>query len=31
MESILGPLDTSATYGPLYLPRLFVRMENLVE
>jgi hypothetical protein len=30
MESILGPLGTSATSGLLYLSRVIVRMENLV-
>jgi hypothetical protein len=31
VESILGPLGTAATSGLLYLPRVIVRMENLVE
>jgi hypothetical protein len=31
MESILGPLGTSATTGLLYLPRVTVMIENLVE
>jgi hypothetical protein len=31
VESILGPLGTSATTGLLYLPRVIVMMENLVE
>jgi hypothetical protein len=31
VESKLGPLGTSATSGLLYLPRVIVRMENLVE
>jgi hypothetical protein len=31
VESILGPLGTAATTGPLYLPRVIVRMEKLVE
>jgi hypothetical protein len=31
VESILGPLGTVATTGPLYLPRVIVRMENSVE
>jgi hypothetical protein len=31
MESKLGPLGTSATSGLLYLPRVIVRMDNLVE
>jgi hypothetical protein len=31
VESILGPLGTEATPGLLYLPRLIVRMEKLVE
>jgi hypothetical protein len=31
MESILGPLGTAATPGLLYLPRVIVRMEKLVE
>jgi hypothetical protein len=31
MESKLGPLGASATSGLLYLPRVIVRMENLVE
>jgi hypothetical protein len=31
MESILGPLGTSVTTGLLYLPRVIVMMENLVE
>jgi hypothetical protein len=31
VESKLGPLGTSATSGLLYLPRVIMRMENLVE
>jgi hypothetical protein len=31
VESILGPLGTAATPGLLYLPRVIVRMENLME
>jgi hypothetical protein len=31
MEFILGPLGMSATSGLLYLPRVIVRMENVVE
>jgi hypothetical protein len=31
VESILGPLGTSATTGLVYLPRVTVMMENLVE
>jgi hypothetical protein len=31
VECNLGPLGTSATSGLLYLPRVIVRMENLVE
>jgi hypothetical protein len=31
VESILGPLGTAAITGLLYLPRLIVRMEKLVE
>jgi hypothetical protein len=31
VESKLGPLDTSATSGLLYLARVIVRMENLLE
>jgi hypothetical protein len=31
VESILGPLGTAATSGLLYLPRVIVRMEKLVE
>jgi hypothetical protein len=33
VESKLGPLGTSATFnlGLLYLPRVIVRLENLVE
>jgi hypothetical protein len=31
VESKLGPLGTSATSGLLYLPRVIVKMENLVE
>jgi hypothetical protein len=31
VESILGPLGTVATTGLLYLPRVIVRMEKLVE
>jgi hypothetical protein len=31
VESILGPLGTSATSGLLYLPQVIVRAENLVE
>jgi hypothetical protein len=31
VESKLGPLGTSATSGLLYLPRVIVRMENLME
>jgi hypothetical protein len=31
VESILGPLGTSATTGLLYLPRMIAMMENLVE
>jgi hypothetical protein len=31
VESKLGPLGTSATYWPIYLPRVIVRMENLLE
>jgi hypothetical protein len=31
VESILGPLGTAATTGLLYLPRVNVRMEKLVE
>jgi hypothetical protein len=31
VESILGPLGTSATTGLLYLPRVIVMIENLVE
>jgi hypothetical protein len=31
MESKLGSLGTSAASGLLYLPRVIVRMENLVE
>jgi hypothetical protein len=31
VESILGPLGTAATTGLLYLPRVIVRMEKLVE
>jgi hypothetical protein len=30
MQSVLGPLGTSATSGLLYLPRVIVRMDNLV-
>jgi hypothetical protein len=31
VESILGPLGTAATTGLLYLPRVIVKMEKLVE
>jgi hypothetical protein len=31
LESKLGPLGTLATSGLLYLPRVIVRMKNLVE
>jgi hypothetical protein len=31
VEFKLGPLGTSATSGLFYLPRMIVRMENLVE
>jgi hypothetical protein len=31
VESILSPVGTSATSGLLYLPRMIVKMENLVE
>jgi hypothetical protein len=31
VESILGPLGTSATTGLLYLPQVIVMMENLVK
>jgi hypothetical protein len=31
VESILGPLGTAATPGLLYLPRVIVRIEKLVE
>jgi hypothetical protein len=31
VESKLGPLGTSATSGLLYLPRVIVRMKNVVE
>jgi hypothetical protein len=31
VESILGPLGTSASSGLLYTLRVIVRMENLVE
>jgi hypothetical protein len=31
MESILGPFGTAATPGLLYLPRVIMRMEKLVE
>jgi hypothetical protein len=31
VESKLGPLGTSATPGLIYLPRVIVRVENLVE
>jgi hypothetical protein len=31
MESIFGPLGTSATTGLLYLPRVIVMIENLGE
>jgi hypothetical protein len=31
VESKVGPLDTSATSGLLYLHRVTVRMENFVE
>jgi hypothetical protein len=31
MDAILGPLGTTATPGLLYLPRVIVRMEKLVE
>jgi hypothetical protein len=31
VESKLGPLGTSATSGLMYLPRVIVTMENLVE
>jgi hypothetical protein len=31
METKLGPLGRSVTSGLLYLPRVIVRMENLVE
>jgi hypothetical protein len=31
VESILGPLGASATTGPLYLPRVIVMMEKLVQ
>jgi hypothetical protein len=31
VESILGPLGTAAIPGLLYLPRVIVRMEKLVE
>jgi hypothetical protein len=31
VDSILGPLNTAATTGLLYLPRVIVRMEKLVE
>jgi hypothetical protein len=31
VESKLGPLDTAATSGLFYLPRVIVRMEKLVE
>jgi hypothetical protein len=31
VESILGPLDTAGTPGLLYLPRVIVRIEKLVE
>jgi hypothetical protein len=31
VESKLGPIGTSATSGLLYLPRVIVRMEKLVE
>jgi hypothetical protein len=31
VESILGPLGTATTPGLLYLPRVILRMEKLVE
>jgi hypothetical protein len=31
VESILGPLGTSVPSGLLYVPRVIVRVENLVE
>jgi hypothetical protein len=31
IEAMLGPLGTSATSSLLYLPRVIVMMENLVE
>jgi hypothetical protein len=31
VESQLGPLDTSPISGLLYLPRVIVRRENLVD
>jgi hypothetical protein len=31
MDSKLRPLGTSATSDPFYLPRVIVRMENLVD
>jgi hypothetical protein len=31
VESILGPLGTAATPGLLYLPRVIVRPQKLVE
>jgi hypothetical protein len=31
VESELGPLGTSATSALLYLPRVILKMENLVE
>jgi hypothetical protein len=31
VESIVGPLGTVATTGLLYLPRVIMRMEKLVE
>jgi hypothetical protein len=31
MESILGPLGSSATSDLLYLPRVIVRMESFME
>jgi hypothetical protein len=31
VESVLGPLGTSATPGLLYLPRVFVRIEKSME
>jgi hypothetical protein len=31
VESVLGPHVTAATTGLLYLPRVIVKMENLVQ